>query len=157
MLNTLYPVDEPAINTFLTTTVLAQNRRYLWKCITSFEKNGKSILNTLKSSQGGWPSVHEKIYGYLRLALDMINQCEDICRQFNSSASIVSRTSSFSSETDNDVISVSEKGSTLEKIVWQLGNLKHFRSHKKYKQSNASSEEFSISIQRSNETAIFYD
>lgn len=156
MLNTLYPVDEPDVNSTLTSDVLAANRQHLWKCLVHFANSGPTILNSLKSARGGYPALCDKIHAYLRLALDMINQCEEIYRQYKSSTTIISRTSSFSSHTDNDVISVSEKGSTLEKIVWQLGNLKHFRSHRKFRQSNNSAE-FTVSAIHHDSDSIFYD
>ncbi|KAF8424014.1 hypothetical protein EV426DRAFT_574058 [Tirmania nivea] len=156
MLNTLYPVDEPDVNSTLTADVLAANRQHLWKCLVHFANSGPTILNSLKSARGGYPALCDKIHAYLRLALDMINQCEEIYRQYKSSTTIISRTSSFSSQTDNDVISVSEKGSTLEKIVWQLGNLKNFRSHRKLRQSNNNAE-FTVSAIHQDSDIIFYD
>ncbi|KAF8461086.1 hypothetical protein BDZ91DRAFT_798340 [Kalaharituber pfeilii] len=157
MLNTLYPIQEPDVNEFLTADILAQNRQHMWKCVMHFSTSGPTILNSLKAARGGYSALCEKVHGYLRLTLDMINQCEDICRQYKSSH-IVSRTSSFSFETDHDANTVSEKGSTLEKIVWQLGNLTHFRSYRRYKQSNSSVEELAVSaIHQDSDSALFYD
>lgn len=157
MLNTLYPVDEPDVNSILTADILATNRQHLWKCLVHFSNSGPTILNSLKSAKGGYSALCDKIHAYLRLSLDMINQCEEIYRQYKSSTVIVSRTSSFSSQTDNDTVSVSEKGSTLDKIVWQLGNLKNFRSNRKLRRPGTGVDDFTVSALHHDSDSIFYD
>ena len=158
MLNTLYPVNEADVNKVLTADILATHRQNMWACLTHFADSRPTILNSLKAAKGGYSALCERLHAYLRLALDMINQCEEIHRQYKASTAIVSRTSSFSSQTNNDIISVSEKGSTLDKIVWQLGNLKNFRHHRKFRQSNHSSEALHVSaIHNDGDSFIFYD
>lgn len=161
MLNTLYPIEEPSVNDFLTHDILSAHRQYLWKCIANFEASAPTILHSLKQSRGGWESLCDKIHAYLRLCLDMIKQCEEICRSLSSSASIVSRSSSFSSDAEVDIMGATEKGSTLDKIVWQLGNLKNFRSYRKYSKQGgvSSSDELGrVSSHKSTEgNSLFYD
>lgn len=144
MLNTLYPIDEPHINSYLTADVLAKQRNAIWGYVVCREKSGPAIVKTMKSAvRGGWAHVSQNIHTYLKLALEVIQQCEEICRPY-STAGITSRTSSFSGSEGSEVSSIMEKGTTLDKIITQLGNFDQFRRRRA-----DSMEEFNgISIHR---------
>jgi hypothetical protein len=145
MLNTLYPIEEPDINNHLTAAVLKDQRLALWKYISTVEKKGPSALDPVRNANGGWERVYDAVYLYSRLALQQIQRAEDLSRpssfgSFQSDSSVelepaspkqplatpqLTRRNSDSSEED---FSVSEKRSTLEKIVRGLAKLGGSRS-----------------------------
>ncbi|RPA73017.1 hypothetical protein BJ508DRAFT_314176 [Ascobolus immersus RN42] len=136
MLNTLYPLDEPDINHYLQAPELAKQRQQLWRYVTQCEKN-PSTIDALKRSNGGWKTVHDSVHSYLRLAVDMIGKSEEV----------LSRPQSRQRGSIGSIESIElEKGSTLEKIVFELGG---------GIMSNSSSERSSIEPVPAGET--YYD
>lgn len=103
ILNTLYPIEEPDINSYLTAPILANQRHALWRYITGVEKNGAAILETVRTSGGGWPGVSEAVHAYLRLSLDLIQNAEELARP-TSIGSIRSEASSV----DVDVVPINK-------------------------------------------------
>ncbi|TGZ80124.1 hypothetical protein EX30DRAFT_349592 [Ascodesmis nigricans] len=80
LLNTLYPINEAAINHHLTAELLAQQRRALWKYIIAVEKNGASVLKTAYEANGGWAAVSATTSSYCRSAVDVIEKAEQCAR-----------------------------------------------------------------------------
>lgn len=81
--------------------------------------------------------MHDCVHSYLRLAVDMINKSEEV----------LSRPASRQRGSVGSIESIElEKGSTLEKIVWQLGG---------GIESNTNSERSSIEAAPATET--YYD
>lgn len=105
ILNTLYPIEEPDINSFLPAPILANQRHALWRYITGVEKNGAAILETVRTSAGGWPGVSEAVHAYLRLSLDMIQNAEELARPTS-----IGSFRSEASSVDVDVVPVNKLG-----------------------------------------------
>lgn len=141
ILNTLYPIEEPDINSFLTAPILANQRHALWRYITGVEKNGAAILETVRTSAGGWSGVSEAAHAYLRLSVDMIQIAEELARptsigSFRSEASSVDpetvpvnklgrrkKSGFLRRDTDSSDLGGNGKASTLERIVRGLARL----------------------------------
>ncbi|CAZ81771.1 unnamed protein product [Tuber melanosporum] len=167
ILNTLYPIEEADINSYLPAPTLASQRHALWRYITGVEKNGPGILESVRTSNGGWAGVSEAVNAYLRLSLDMIQKADELARpssigSFRSDDSMdmgatsiahtaperkrkkggFLRRDTISSETSEEE---DGKASTLERIVRGLARLgssqQHLGSPKKLYESDAGSEE----------------
>ncbi|PWW80621.1 hypothetical protein C7212DRAFT_350036 [Tuber magnatum] len=165
-LNTLYPIEEADINSYLPAPTLASQRHALWRYITGVEKNGPGILESVRTGNGGWAGVSEAVNAYLRLSLDMIQRADELARpssigSFQSDDSMdvgatsIARTAperkrkkggflrrdTIGSETSEEE---DGKASTLERIVRglaRLGSSQHLGSPKKLYESDAGSEE----------------
>lgn len=89
MLNTLFP---PALTHSqfvkptkqLTQEVLQEQRKGFFRYITSVERKGTGVLQTVMNQHkrpgddNGWPKTREDLDNYLRMANDVINECLDI-------------------------------------------------------------------------------
>lgn len=113
MLNTLFPFNEE-INSQLTPDILATQRSQLWRYVemcANDEKRASTI--THMRNRWKWEGVHESVYAYLRAALDVISEAGELSRRSSWNSTI-----SEADEANPEL----EKGSTLERILWQLEN-----------------------------------
>lgn len=159
ILNTLYPIEEPDVNEYLTAAMLAHQRYALWRYITGVERNGSAILETLRTSSGGWAGVSEAVHAYLRLSLDMVHKADELARpsSIDSSqtedtidiiaavrsqerkrkkTSFLKRDTIISSDEDLGV-----KSSTLERIVRGLARLGSTPAKKGYEGDGRTGED----------------
>jgi len=130
------------------------------------EKNGPGILESVRTSNGGWAGVSEAVNAYLRLSLDMIQKADELARpssigsfqsddSMDMSATLIARTTPerkrkkcgfLRRDTVGSEASEEEDGkaSTLERIVRglaRLGSSQHPGPPKKLYESDTGSEE----------------
>lgn len=108
MLNTLYPpmmsqsqFTQPTAQ--LTPQILATQRQGFFKYITEVEKKGKDVLSSLieqhkrPGEATGWPGLRETLDNYLRMAVNVIDECNEITGRVMSPTA-----ASFSSEFEEE-------------------------------------------------------